>query len=149
MNQSIYSLFLIFASMLLHDVQVANFKIHKKADQLIVDFEFEREDILNCLENTKDNISSTELQKYILSHFTLQINELPVELSFDKFKIKTKHIKIQGSSPYPKDKIENIEIHNTILLSIPEHSNIIEIRLNDQERDFLMNQKRPSINLTL
>jgi uncharacterized protein YuzE len=62
-------------------------------------------------------------------------------------KNREKHIYIKASLTKPLKNISSLEIENNCLLDIDGHSNIIEIRLENQERDFLMNKRRTFIKV--
>jgi len=61
--------------------------------------------------------------------------------------INEKHISMTCDIYEVKDKIQSIDLQNTCLLNIDNHSNIIEFRIDDTERDFLMNEKRTTISI--
>lgn len=140
---------MIFSSSFNHDIQIAFFKISQNSDKLIIDVTFEKEDIENVLQSSLNNLTSKQLASYLSAHFNLYINGKLEVCEFENMHIEAKHIRMQGSISDIPTEINSIEIINTCLLSIEGHSNIIEIKLNEQVRDFLMNKDRIAINISL
>jgi len=138
---------LLFFGAPLHDIQVAFFKIHQENNQVHVDFVFEKEDILQTFNKGTSKFSEERLQSYLQDHFTLMINKEMRSLEYGEVKQRNKHIFLRASLAKPIQSIESFEINNTCLLNIEDHSNIIEIRFHEQERDFLMNTDRTTIKV--
>lgn len=138
-------LLLLFSRSISHDVQVAYYKIYQETSMLNIEFVFENEDITGVLESP---MSDEDLQEYISSHFSISINDNPQNLIYNNFKIKGSHIYIVAAIPNVTEKISTINISNTCLLNIEDQSNIVNLRLHEQERDFLMNKDRTSIRIT-
>ncbi len=132
-----------------HDVQVALFKIHQDEQNVYVDFFIEKDEILQSLTKSEINFSEATLKVYIQDHFTLVLNDEEQKLFFKEVSIKNKHIHLQSLSPFPFRKVNTIGIFNSCLIDLEDHSNILEIRLNNEERDFLMNKNRTSVKLVL
>jgi len=131
-----------------HDIQVTFFTIHQLDTSIIVDVDIEAKDIILALEVTENELNVEQVQSYLKSHFLLSINDTPTDLTYQNFKIAEQHIEIQGVVLGMNEKIENIAIQNNCFLNIENHSNIIELKLNQQERDFLMDIERTSINVS-
>jgi len=129
--------FLCLAYLLLslnsHDIQVAFFKIYQNSDTLSIKFVFEKEDILTVIENKNT--------------FSIKLNNQIVNINYDKFTVKDKHISLVGQFSDSIKEVHSLELDNTCLLNIKNHSNIIQVTLNNQERDFLMNRKRTNIQI--
>lgn len=142
-------LFLVFLffGMTAHDVQVAFYKIHQDDKTFSIDFVFEKDDVDKTFMEAKKQLSDESLQQYLDEHFALTINQEFHKLTFAKMQVSEEHIYVQGSFPLPEVLIQSLEIKNTCLLNIEDHSNIIEVRLNERERDFLMNLDRTAIKI--
>ncbi len=138
---------LLFLGMNTHDIQVAFFKIHQDTEQVNIDFVFEKED-LNFLLDKDEILSHEKLEDYISNNFSVTVDDQTSNLSFGDVKVESKHIHVHGFIPQTKHTIQSLEIKNTCLLDIEDHSNIIEVRLNNQERDFLMNEDRTTLIIT-
>lgn len=137
----------IFFGVFSHDIQVAYYKIYEDQNLVCVDFVFEKEDIVHTFTNVKPEFLIDTLQTYLQKHFTLRINSQEKILDYTKKELTAKHIHIQGSISSQIQTIKSLEINNTCLLNIEKHSNIIKIRLDKEERDFLMNSERTTITV--
>ena len=141
---NIILIFLFFLGINAHDVQVSHYKIKQEDQQLVIDFVFEYDDIVGSVKSP-DNLSDEQLQQYIKAHFAISLNNKRCSISFREFKIRNKHIFVQGKTSIPTESIDSIEIINTCLITIDDHSNIVEVSLNNKQRDFLMNKERTTI----
>jgi len=143
--------FLLFIFLLieapLHDIQVAYFKIYENQKNIIVDITFEKDDIVGIFNKDVSKISDEDLIKYVKKHFSIKVDQIKQEMDLGDVSYKSKHITMKGKIASRTTSANSIEVYNSCLLDIEDHSNIIKIRLNDQERDFLMNTKRTSIKL--
>lgn len=140
-------LFFLLNSFFIHDIQVAFFKLSDEKENISIEIKFEREHIKSAFDKTSKELNSQNLKEYLSEHFDLYINNQKKILSFDEIKIKHKHILLQSTIPKANGIIKTVSIKNTCLLTLKNHSNIIELRLNDLKRDFLMNNQRTSINV--
>lgn len=138
---------LSFIGLFLHDIQIAYFKIYEVQNVIHIDFKFEKEDIIQTLNIEESSLSKERIKAYVNENFSLSVNNEIRALEYSTLESKEKHIYLKGSFSKPNSLLKSIEITNTCLLSINNHSNIIEFRLFDQERDFLMNKDRTKINV--
>ena len=140
---------LLFVTSNLHDIQVAYFTFHKEGNQLLIDINFEKEDILNTLGLIEEELSNELLFNYLQEHFEIKLNGTKTQIRLKEVTSKENHLDIVclvGSNP---SKLSSISIDNTCFLQIEDHSNIIEVKLENQERGFLSNKDRTSININL
>ncbi len=130
-----------------HDVQVAFFKIHQENDNLEMEIIMEKEDVESTFKESQISFSENNFKNYLRENISLWINKEKQILCLDVMEINEKHISVICDIHEVKSRIESLDINNTCLLNIDNHSNIIEIRLDNSERDFLMNKKRTSISV--
>ena len=130
-----------------HDVQVAFFKIHQENDNLEMHIIMEKEDVESTFKESQISFSENNFKNYLRENISLWINKEKQILCLDVMEINEKHISVICDIHEVKSRIESLDINNTCLLNIDNHSNIIEIRLDNSERDFLMNKKRTSISV--
>ncbi len=130
-----------------HDIQVAYFKIHQSGEEIAVDFVFEKEDVHLTLGTNDKELTDQSMQAYLEEHFSLIIDDQKQSLVYGAMAIQEKHITLQAKPKAQISQIKTLKIENTCLLDIKKHSNIIQIRLYDQARDFLMNKDRTEIHV--
>lgn len=144
------NLLLLFWSLIVpfsHDVQIALFKIHQDQDKIHVQFVFEKEDIIQTLGCSDEEFNEEKLFTYLNNNFSIIINNSKKTLEYSSVELKNKHMHLKAKIPFQNELIQSLDIENSCLLNIKKHSNIIEVRLNEEERDFLMNKNRTSIQI--
>lgn len=132
-----------------HDIQVAFFKFYQVDGALTMEFVLEKEDVIQALSISNSKLSNETLKTYLGDNFSLSINSVTQNLSYGDMVLKNKHIYIKSNLSKPPTVIKTLAIENTCLLSIDNHSNIVEFRIDGQERDFLMNRDRTTIDIEL
>lgn len=140
---------LLFNSYLSHDVQVATFTISNFEDEIRLDIILEHEDIVKTFAERQIVVNEKEIKNYLSQNLDILLNKEVSKLRFDSIEKKSHHIYVSGKIENQQKKINTIQIKNTCLLNIEEHSNVIQIRLNNQERDFLMTDERLEIFVSL
>jgi len=137
----------LFSSQINHDIQVAYFKIYSDLDALIIEVNFEIEDLTGELSASQSEIDLYILKSYLDKNFNLKINGIEAILNVVGYSIKAKHLKLNCRVDSIQKNISHLEINNTCLLAIKNHSNVIDIILNNKERSFLMNEERTEISV--
>lgn len=148
MKSFIISILLFCVSPVNHDIQVAFFKIHQEGKELKLELIFEKEDAIQQLRISEKDLFSAVIESYVLDHFSIEINGQKSKYAFCNIEFKEDHIIMHGKAFLTTKKIQNVAIKNSCLNSVDGHSNIIELRLNNQERDFLMNIDRTQIDVS-
>ena len=144
--------FLFIASLLAsnfnHDVAIAVFTLYELEGTLQLKTVIDREDLSNELVIPESEINVKTLQKYLEVHCTIIINETPVTIEVNQIENDEDHIIVQSIMTGDFKSYKNIEVRNTCLNTISNHSNIIRIKLNDTQRDFRMHEGRKKIELS-
>jgi len=130
-----------------HNIQVAFFKINQEQGKLTCDIIFEQKDLIIALGQDVERSTENKIINYVEDHFKLRVNKTDYALNFTFAESKEKHIHLIGTIPNFNKKIKSLVVINECLNNIEDHSNIIEVRLNQEERDFLMNQERTEIKI--
>lgn len=132
-----------------HDIQVSFFKLYKQQEVLVLEIHSELDDFVQAIGITQEEINPGLLTKFVHQYFEIRLDDQEYQIVVDHFEITAKHIDIKARVVDAPDLIHHIDIKNTYLLDIEDQSNIIEIRIHDQERDFLMDQNRTQIQIKL
>ena len=130
-----------------HDIQVAFFKLSQEDKNFTMEIKFEKEDIESTFEELNYEVNDENIKTYFLENLTLAINKRKQKLSFNDMQIKNKHVYLKSRILEFDEVVKSVDIRNTCLLNIENHSNIIEVRLNETERDFLMDANRTEVNI--
>lgn len=131
-----------------HDIQIAYFKIHRNNDNLTMEIIMEKEDVERTFIEAGVDLTDINFKDYLHQNLNLYINKEKQVLCLDRMQINEKHISMTCDIHEVKDRIQSIELQNTCLLNIDNHSNIIEVSLDNTERDFLMNDQRTAISIS-
>jgi len=141
-------LVLLLSGLWSHDVQVSFYKISQQSEGLVVDISLEQQHVTAAFEQLSIPYHEETVQQYIEEHFTLAVNEEEHTIIYSEIEMNEKHISVKGMIPTAKGAVQSLDIHNTCLLTIEDHSNIIEVLLHDKQRDFLMNIHRTAIRVS-
>ena len=131
----------------IHDVPLATFRITESNDILEVNITFDLEDFSQSLEIKTSEINLKRVQDYLTKHTSFQFNAQVTNLKISEVNIVRDHIKIKGNLGKTIKHIDTIKIENTCLNNISRHSNVIQIDLNNQSKDYRMHKRRTVINL--
>lgn len=130
-----------------HDIQVAFFKIEHDSYGLSLDIKTELNHFTKAADLEDASVTEALIKYYVSKNLSILINGDPAEISVGSYKVEDRHLHIHAKINYQERDINRITLTNTFLLSLDDHSNIIEFRLKDQLRDFLMNEKRKQITV--
>lgn len=148
--QVLYSLILLLystGSITSHEIQVALYKISQDNHQITVEIVVEQAAIEKVLGKGSAELTEALIGSYLHDHFSLAINGCALDIKFDTYTNRVKHLIINGHSESLPTQIEEIEISNTCLLTLKGYSNVVEITLAGRQRDFLMNKNRQTIHV--
>jgi len=132
-----------------HDVAVATFTIYQDADSLRLDVNFDVHDISDALKKKPNDITAEMVETYLNDHTEFRFDGERKTLSVKELKKKRGHLIVQLEFKTAGLEFSNIQLRNTCLIEVEEHSNLLEIRLNNQERDFRMDKNRTYIEVQL
>ncbi len=131
-----------------HDVPLAVFHIMESNGMLEIDITFDLEDFSKSLDVEIAEVNVERMQKYLTENTSFQFNAKVANLKISEVKIVRDHIEVKGNFVEIIKNINNIKIENTCLNNIRRHSNVMQIELNDETKDFRMHSRRTIINLT-
>lgn len=132
-----------------HDMQVATYTLSKEDGATMLYINMESKDLSKVLQLPKANIEIENIDRYLQDNNQFSFNGIKKDFKLLDLNTKAKHFVIKAKFIDPPTKIETIEIWNSCLLEIDDQSNIIQIRLKNQERDFLMNKHRSFIKIEI
>jgi len=137
-----------FISIPMHDAPIAFFKIYESQKKLVLEINFDTDDLSKALKVKKKDLNLTLLQEYINKHTRFHFDSCETKVSVEKLEPNRGHVKLlcffEGVSDY-----NQIAIENTCLLSITNQSNIIEIKMGASSKDFRMHKGRTKIEFLI
>jgi len=149
--KSLFFLLVFFSNSLnlMHDVPLAKFHITESNARVQITIFFDVEDFSESLNINAEEVNRSKMQNYLDKHTSFQFNTQVTKLNVSEVSIVRDHIKVKGIFNKKGTDIKTIKIENTCLNNISSHSNIIQIDLNNQSKDYRMHKKRTVINLNL
>ncbi len=143
--------FLLSMSLVLpkHDVPVATFTIYQEANTLKLDVNFDVGDLSDELDKKPTDITAELVEIYLKEHTEFSFDGEPKTISVKELKKKRGHLIAQSVFNTDDMDFTNIRLKNTFLVEVEDHSNVFEIRLYGQERDFRMHKDRTIIEVQL
>lgn len=149
--KGLFLLLVLFSNSLnlMHDVPLAKFHITESNAHIQITIFFDVEDFSKSLKINAEEVNRSKMQNYLDKHTSFQFNTQVTKLKILEVSIVGDHIKVKGIFNKVGTDIRTIKIENTCLNDISSHSNIIQIDLNNQSKDYRMHKKRTVINLTL
>ena len=132
-----------------HDVAVATFTIYQEANTLRLDVSFDIRDLSAELDKKTMDITVKMVETYLNEHVEFSFDGQRRTINVKELKKKRGHLIAQSVFKTNDLEFTNIQLKNTCLMKVEEHSNILEVRLSGQERDFRMHKDRTFIEVQL
>lgn len=135
-----------------HEVQLARFELSQsEGGQLALEVFVEKHDLYSSWSNFElldINTKKAVLNDYLATHTQWWFNQKEYTICSYILSMDTNHFTLRGSFENPPPSIHSIELHNQFLLQeIPDHLNIIHVKLHQKLRSFRMDKKRQNITL--
>jgi len=137
-----------FANVAIHDVPLALFHISCEGESTNLKVNFDLVDFSNTYNIETADLDVKIVQRLVNQNTSFKFNNLSTNVLISDVQIIEDHLRVYGRFDYQGPDIINIEIDNTFLTSIENHSNIIQIDMNKRSRDFRMHKGRTSISIT-
>ena len=130
-----------------HDVPIAIFHITESNGLLEINITFDLEDFSKSTDIKTSKINIESMENYLVQNTNFQFNSQVAKLKLSDMQIVRDHIKIKGIFEKSTENISTIRIENTCLINVLRHSNVIQVDLNNESRDYRMHSKRTAIEL--
>lgn len=134
---------LLFANGSSHDLAMAKFKVFTTADQTHLAITIDKEDLL--AEMKAQEFSLELLQSYFEAHTIFTFDGKQEVFKLTDFRINADHLKLNASFINRIGQVKALQIENTCLINVKKHSNIMQIDINNEQKDFRMHEKRTVI----
>ncbi len=131
-----------------HKVPLAVFHITESNTTIQMAITFDLADFSESSEIKPDEVNLRTMQKYLDKNLILEFNTQEISFEISEVKMVKDHLKVKGSFGEITQKIKNLEVKNTCLNNISRHSNIIQIDLNNESKDYRMHKNRRVIRST-
>ena len=146
-----YLLFLFLFPFNSHEVQLARFELTQKNGQLKLEIFVEKEDMNACQNDFNElplNEKTAFLNDYIASHTEWYFNQKPYTICNYNYTSDSHHLTLVGYFSEAPENIQSIQVNNRLLIQeIPDHLNIIHVKLDEKLRSFRMDKQRQKITI--
>jgi len=130
-----------------HDVPVATFRITASHAIINLDVSLDLEDFSESLDIEISEVNLKNVQTYLQENTSFQFNDQVANFKITEVKIIRDHIQAKGTFGRVAKNIKTIKVENTCLIDVARHSNVIQVDLNNQSKDYRMHKKRTEIRL--
>ena len=133
----------------LHDSVSATFNIIERGHVLVLEIDFDTFNFLKLDAAKSIKVTKEDLSNYLNKTTSWEIDGeklIPQVLKIESKEHHTKVICLLANSNSNKN-IKSIKIKNEFLLNVTEHSNIIELDVNDTFKDYNLNKNRREIKV--
>ncbi len=145
-----FTIYAIFHFLMLpHDIKLASFKIYAQDEALYLSLNIEAEDVLTEFGLSAIPSDVSIFEEYLNSKNSFIIDNQEFCLTVETVEQNVDHLIITSSFDDAPIAPQNIKMENHSFLSIKGHHNIIKIRTEGHERDFLMNKDRTTLTISL
>ena len=139
------SLFLLGSFKSMHHANLAIFDFIELEGEINVSMKLDEEHLEQAIRNEFSTDATDEvIANYILSNLSFTLNRTPKSLCVDFVYDEDGFIIIEGSLGDICEPIALVEVSNTCLIDIEDHSNIMKFKFNDSQRVFRLTAKRTS-----
>jgi len=132
-----------------HDVPIAIFKLYEKEGNIHLSIVMDAEDLAKSTSVTATTISDEIILNYLNENTAWLFDDRMASIDWVSINLKGEHFKIEAKLSVPIRDFSKIDINNTCLNSISNHSNIIQIELGEEIKDFRMHKHRTLIKVEL
>jgi len=130
-----------------HDMALAFFKIYDMYDSIGMTATFDKEDLVAELKVSFEEVDHSLLQSYLDENTSFLINNSAVAFTINKIQSDELFIKVHGTFDRTEMNLRQMIIYNTCLSNRPDQSNIMQLELKDQFKDFRMHKDRTRIKV--
>ncbi|MEM9835711.1 MAG: DUF6702 family protein [Bacteroidota bacterium] len=128
-----------------HDVPMAIFTVSAAEEGVLLSVEFDQEDYTSANDVELMAPDQCTVEDYLNQTTSWTIDGVKQSLQIQDLKLKGGHIKARFSFSSARGQIKELEIENRFLLTIPNQTNVIMLKLYDRSRGFRMHEGRQEI----
>lgn len=132
-----------------HDIPLAIFNIYQRSHNVSLEVTIDTEDLTEDLNISANDLSKEVLVNYLTDNTSFSFDNIIVGLEVNSVEHIGDHIKINCDFTKEIKDISHIKIINTCLLNVPNQSNIIQVNINSNSKDYRMHKKRKTITVEI
>ena len=130
-----------------HDVAMAIFHISESGSEIKMEITFDLVDLAHSIKTTPKELNEKSIKYYLDENTEFRFNNQILAFKISKTRVIGDHIKVNCEFEKEPKNVNSIKIINTCLNDISNHSNVIQVDINAQSKDYRMHEKRTEIEL--
>jgi hypothetical protein len=134
--------FTISGTNLKHDAVVATFNIIEKGHVLLLEIEFDEENYIKFGGAESLKVTKADFSKYLKEKTSWQIDNEEIIPQILHIKSVKQHTKVVCFLSKAKKNIKTVKVKNEFLIDVENHSNIIQLDINNSFKDFRLHKDR-------
>ena len=134
--------FTISGTNLKHDAVSATFNIIEKGHVLLLEIEFDEENYIKFGDAQNLKVTKNDFGNYLKKTTSWKIDNEEIIPQVLHIKSVKQHTKVICFLSKAKKNIKTVTVHNKFLIDVENHSNIIQLDINNSFKDFRMHKDR-------
>lgn len=130
-----------------HDAVSATFNVIKKGHVLMLEIDFDKFDYLKLSNIDNYKVTKEDFSKYLNETTSWKFDGVEVTPQVLSIKSQREHTKVICFLSKSKKNIKTVSIKNEFLIDVKDHSNIIELDINNSFKDFRLHKDRREIKV--
>lgn len=131
-----------------HDLPLAFLTLWQEGDEVKLQIKIEADDLELVLGQKSVALNDLSIKDYISANLDFVFDGKSSHIDIYEVTKNRQHFMI-NANVLIDDFCQSIEVTNTLLVQIPNHSNILQLRLGEKERDFRMHKKRQDVEIVI
>ena len=130
-----------------HDVAIAIFRMTETSEATIVEITLDEQDIAYELNELHVPYDHKNIEQYLTANFQIFADSNIAQYEVTAITKQSNHLHITARLSKHLTHYSTLQIVNRCFVSIPDHSNIIQLELNNEVRDYRMHKTRQTIEV--
>lgn len=132
-----------------HDIPIAIFKLYEAQEEIHLSVVMDLEDLVHFSDIISDNIEEEKVLDYLNSHTAWFFDDRLASIQLLEVKQEREHLHIIAKLDTLVKDFSKIKVKNTCLNEVRNHSNIIQVELGEEIKDFRMHKGRTKIEVEI
>tara|TARA_B100000767_G_C19680667_1_gene499428 strand:+ start:696 stop:1157 length:462 start_codon:yes stop_codon:yes gene_type:complete len=131
----------------LHESISATFNVVKRGHVLMLEIDFDEENLIKFGASQSIHISKEDFSKYLHKTTSWEFDGEIIIPQVLEIKYDEHHTKVICFLSKYKENIKSVKIKNEFLLNVESHSNIVQLDINNTFKDYRLHKERREIKV--
>lgn len=138
---------ILFSMSMSHDIAIAIFKIYEENNITKLEIRMDALDLSDAVNVDVSKLNKDNISNYLERNLLLKFDNTEVNYKLESLQYKGDHINIFATVLTVPANFNFIDVDNKCLIHIKGHSNIMQIELKDDVKDYRMHLERQHISV--